>query len=135
MFSVTTYLLYMNDDLKLFNRVFVLFIALFATTAGIIWFITRAEKVVNTGIIRYEEFQEIYNSCEKINTDLCNMREMPEGDPSFQQFSKAQRINSLKTSLNRWVQEYNSKSKQWTHSMWKSNNLPYQLSVSEFKCY
>lgn len=95
----------------------------------------RAITSVDTGIIRYEEFQEIYNSCEKINTDLCNMGSIDATDPMFAQFSKAQRINQMKTNLNRWVEDYNAKSKMWNHSMWKSNSLPYQLDVNQFNCY
>ncbi len=83
----------------------------------------------------YEEFQEIYNTCTKINTDLCNMRIAPENDKMFEQFSKNQRILTLQTNLNRWVQEYDAKSKMWGRSLWKSNRLPYELSVDDFNCY
>ncbi|MEI7563574.1 MAG: hypothetical protein WCJ39_08315 [bacterium] len=103
--------------------------------SGIVWFANRAERTVDAGFIRYEEFQEIYNTCEKLNTDLCNMRDMPDDDKSFEQFTKAQRLNTLKTQLNKWVQDYNAKSKMWNRSMWKSSSLPYQLDVSQFKCY
>jgi len=82
----------------------------------------------------YEEFQEIYNTCTKINQDLCNMKELPETDVMFEQFSKAQRVNTLRTQLNRWVEDYNAKSKMWGKSVWKSNELPYQLSNQNFNC-
>lgn len=102
---------------------------------GVTWFFNRAEKTMDTAFIRYEEFQEIYNTCSKLNTDLCNMREMPEDDRSFEQFTKPQRINTLKTQLNKWVEDYNAKSKMWNRSMWKSKQLPYQLDVVQFNCY
>ena len=102
---------------------------------GVTWFFNRAEKTMDTAFIRYEEFQEIYNTCSKLNTDLCNMREMPDDDKSFEQFTKPQRINTLKTQLNKWVEDYNAKSKMWNRSMWKSKQLPYQLTLEQFNCY
>jgi hypothetical protein len=95
----------------------------------------RAVATVDNGIIHYEEFQELFNTCQKLNTDLCNMESLPETDVMFSQFSKAQRINTLKTSLNRWVEDYNGKSKMWNRSLWKSSSLPYQLDVNQFTCY
>ncbi len=85
-------------------------------------------------VIVYEEFQEIYNTCNKLNTDLCNMKELDEKDVMFEQFSKAQRVNTIKTQLNRWVEDYNAKSKMFGRSLWKSNQLPYQLTNQEFSC-
>ena len=99
------------------------------------WLLNRANRVAETAFIRYEEFQELSNICDKINTDLCNMRELPEDDKMFEQFSKAQRINTLKTQLNRWVEDYNAKSKMWNRSMWKSSTLPYQISTKDYNCY
>lgn len=95
------------------------------------------EKVTNvdTAFINYEQFQEIWNTCEKINTDLGIMRELPEDDKMFEQFSKTQRIATLKSQLNRWVEDYNAKSKMWHKSMWKSEKLPYQLKVTNFNNY
>lgn len=102
---------------------------------GVAWLFNRAEKTMDTAFIRYEEFQEIYNTCSKLNIDLCNMREMPDDDRSFEQFTKPQRINTLKTQLNKWVEDYNAKSKMWNRSMWKSKQLPYQLTLEQFNCY
>lgn len=86
-------------------------------------------------ISNYEEFQSIYNTCVKLNTDLCNMQKVPETDKMFEQFSKEQRMLQLRTSLNRWMEEYNAKSKMITRELWKSSALPYQLSTDQFKCY
>lgn len=85
-------------------------------------------------VIVYEEFQNIYNTCNKLNTDLCNMKSLDEKDVMFEQFSKAQRINTIKTQLNRWVEDYNARSKMFGRSLWKSNQLPYQLTNQEFSC-
>ena len=93
------------------------------------------EHVTDNAFNSYEEFQEIFNTCSKLNTDLCNMRSINEKDPMFNQFSKAQRVNSIKTNLNHWVEEYNAKSKMWNRALWKSKSLPYALSVDDFKCY
>ena len=94
----------------------------------------REATRIDTAVINYEEYQEIYNTCSKINTDICNMKDVPETDPMFGQFSKSQRILALKTQLNRWVEEYNAKSKMWGRSLWKSSELPHQLSTNEFYC-
>jgi len=103
--------------------------------SGIGWIASRTEKVVDTAFVRYEEFQEIYNTCEKINTDLGIMKDLPSDDKMFEQFSKTQRVATLKSQLNRWVEDYNSKSKMWNRSIWKSNTLPYQLTVNQFSNY
>lgn len=93
------------------------------------------ENVTDGAFIEYENFQETYNTCMKLNTDLCNMKALPDTDKMFDQFSKAQRINTLRTQLNRWVEDYNGKSKMWNKALWKSSTLPYQLSVNQFSCY
>lgn len=90
---------------------------------------------VDDAVIVYEEYQEIYNTCAQLNTDLCNMKGVPETDKMFEQFSKPQRVLAIKTNLNRWVETYNAKSKMWGRSLWKSSKLPYELSVNEFNCY
>jgi hypothetical protein len=62
------------------------------------------------------------------------MKDLPDDDVMFEQFSKAQRINTIQTNLNRWVETYNAKSKMWGRSLWKSNELPYQLTNEQFNC-
>lgn len=109
------------------KRLIVWLIALMFVVGGAVWFFNRSVDVADTAIIHYEEFQEIYNTCNKLNTDLCNMKELPESDKMFEQFSKVQRLNTIKTNLNRWVEEYNSKS-----NMWKGKALPYQLSINDY---
>jgi hypothetical protein len=94
-----------------------------------------ADYVVDNGFTNYEQFQDIYNTCSKLNTDLGNMQSLPENDKMFDQFSKAQRVNAIKTNLNRWVEDYNAKSKMWNKALWKSKQLPYQLSVNDFSNY
>ena len=89
---------------------------------------------IEDAVLRYEEYQEIFNTCSKLNTDICNMKSVPDDDPMFEQFSKAQRILQIQTNLNRWVEEYNAKSKMFGRSLWKSRELPYQLNVNQFNC-
>jgi len=50
-------------------------------------------------------------------------------------FSKSERINAIRQNMNRWIEEYNAKSRMITRSAWKSGSLPYQLSTSDFSCY
>jgi hypothetical protein len=109
-------------------------LSLFASVVGLV--LTKAKEAthIEEAVQNYEQFQEIYNTCVKLNTDLCNYKDLPENDVMFEQFSKAQRILAIKTQLNRWVEDYNAKSKMWGRSLWKSNALPYQLSTQEFNC-
>lgn len=129
------------DEVKNIKRLIIWSIVLLFVTGAII---TTCNLVWNTGkkaahlddaVQVYEEFQEIYNTCSKLNTDLCNMRDLPDDDKMFEQFSKPQRIIALQTNLNRWVQDYNAKSKMWGRNLWKSKSLPYELSVNQFNCY
>lgn len=99
------------------------------------WAASRAVSTVDRGIIRYEEYQEIYNTTIKLNEDLCNMQKLPEDDVMFEQFSKAQRENTIRTQINRWVEDYNAKSKMINRGIWKSSTLPYSLTTSQFSCY
>ena len=97
----------------------------------------KAEEAthLHDAVIVYEEYQEIYNTCTKLNVDLGNMQSLPADDIMFEQFSKAQRVNTIKTELNRWVETYNGKSKMWGRNLWKSSSLPYQLNVLDFNNY
>ena len=109
-------------------------LSLLCSTIG--FFLTKAKEAthINDAVQNYEQFQEIYNTCVKLNTDLCNYKDLPENDVMFEQFSKAQRILAIKTQLNRWVEDYNAKSKMWGRGLWRSNKLPYQLSIQDFNC-
>lgn len=93
------------------------------------------ENTTDNAFANYEEYQEIYNTCQKLNTDLCNIQDVPSDDKMFEQFSKSQRLTGIKQNLNRWIEEYNAKSKMWNRSLWKSKTLPYQLSKENFPCY
>ncbi len=124
-----------QDEIKTLKKIIIWFIVLAFIVSGIAWFFNRTEQIANTAIIRYEEFQEIYNTCQKLNTDLAIVESTSADDKQFDQFSKSQRINAIKMNLNKWVEDYNAKSKVWTRSLWKSNTLPYQLSVTDFSNY
>ena len=125
-----------NEDLKFVKRIiyWVIGLSIVLSIGGFIVHKMREATRIDTAVQNYEEFQEIYNTCTKLNTDVCNMKDVPETDPMFSQFSKAQRVLTLRTSLNKWIEEYNAKSKMWGRSLWKSNSLPYQLSNQEFNC-
>jgi len=95
----------------------------------------HAYKSMENAVISYDEYQDLYATCNKCNEDLGIVKATPDNDPQFEQFSKAQRINTIKQSLNRWVQEYNAKSKHIDKKWWKSDELPYKLSVTQFSNY
>lgn len=112
----------------------VIAITLILSISGFIVHKIREATRIDTAVINYEEYQEIYNTCVKLNTDICNMKQIREDDIMFQQFSKQQRILTLKTQLNRWIEDYNAKSKMWGRALWKSKSLPHQLSNEQFPC-
>ena len=126
----------LKDEISFGKKIFYWIIALclISSIAGFIWTKTKEATHIEDAVQNYEQFQEIYNTCVKLNTDLCNYKDLPEKDVMFEQFSKAQRILAIKTQLNRWVEDYNAKSKMWGRSLWKSNALPYQLTNEQFNC-
>lgn len=106
---------------------------LFFSAVGTLSFVlTRSVEVVDNGIVHYEEFQEIYNTCQKINTDLGVLRQLPADDKMFSQFSKSAIIAQKQQQLTRWTEEYNAKSRMWNRALWKSKSLPYQLDATTF---
>ena len=125
-----------NEEARFFKRIiyWVIGLSIVLSVGGFIVHKMREATKIDTAVQNYEEYQEIYNTCVKINTDICNMKDVPETDPMFSQFSKAQRILTLRTNLNKWIEEYNAKSKMWGRALWKSSSLPYQLSNQEFNC-
>ena len=126
-----------DDDLKLLKTIgkwtvgviLVLAIATFVSKK------TTEVTHLDDAVQNYEEFQEIFNTCTKIDKDICLTRDIPDDDVSFRQFSKAQTLATQKKNLNKWVEEYNAKSKMFGRSLWKSSSLPYQLSVDDYPCY
>ena len=90
---------------------------------------------VENAVINYNEYQDIYATCQKIDEDLQILRETPDTDKQFDQFSKNAMINTKKQQLTRWVNEYNAKSKHIDKKWWKSSELPYELSVNQFSNY
>ena len=95
----------------------------------------HADKIANEAIINYEEFQEIYNTCQKIDHDMAAIKAVDEKDQMFAMTSKAAMLTAKRQQMNRWVEEYNAKSKMWNRSLWKSSKLPYQLSTNDFPNY
>jgi len=95
----------------------------------------HVENSMENAVISYDEYQNIKATCDQLNTDLGIVQSTPETDRQFEQFTKAQRINATKSNLNRWVEEYNAKSKHIDKKWWKSDALPYQLNVNDFSNY
>ncbi len=126
----------LKNDITIGKKIVYWFIGVLVVISVIGFWINKAKQVthIDDAVQNYEQYQEIYNTCIKLNTDLCNIKELPETDKMFDQFSKAQRILAIKTNLNRWVEDYNAKSKMWGRSLWKSSSLPYQLSTDQFSC-
>lgn len=112
---------------------------------GVIGFVVRlaflpaalVEKATDPDhvISNYEEFQNIYNTCQKLDADLKTIRAMPDNDPMFAQFSKGAMVATKRQQMTRWVNEYNAKSKMINRNLWKSNALPYQLNEEDFPNY
>ena len=106
---------------------------------AVLWVVGKGcnavNKSVDNAVVNYEEFQSIYNTCQQLNQDLCAIKDVDENNKMFEQISKQQRLTGLKQKLNRWIEEYNAKSKMINRSIWKSNELPYQLSNNQFNCY
>jgi hypothetical protein len=113
-----------------------IFLTIISFTCGIINIgANHVERSVENAVVSYDEYQDIYRTCKKLNTDLGVIQSTPDNDKQFDQFSKSQRINAIKMDLNRWVEEYNAKSKHIDKKWWKSDELPYQLDVNQFSNY
>jgi|ERR1700722_3432546 len=111
-------------------------LSVFLFTCGIICAgAAHVQKSVEDAVISYDDYWDMYHTCEKLNTDLGIIETTPDNDKQFEQFSKSQRENAIKQNLNRWVQEYNAKSKHIDKRYWKSPDLPYELSVNNFSNY
>lgn len=115
-----------------FKSIYFWVIFLCLGVGAIIFLATRGAKEVETGIVRYEQFQELYNTCQALNTKIETLAAIPADDKMFEQFSKTGQITGLKSNLTRWVEEYNAKSKMVNHSFWKSGSLPDQLTTVQF---
>jgi len=92
---------------------------------------TDPDKIISN----YEEFQTIWNTCQKLDADLKTICDTPDADPMFAQFSKSAMVAQKRQKMTRWVQEYNAKSKMVTRQYWKAAKLPYQLSEEDFPNY
>ena len=90
---------------------------------------------VQNAVITYDDYQNIYATCNQLNNNLATIEQTPASDPQFANFSKAERINGVKIQLSRWVEEYNAKSAHIDKKWWKSGTLPQTLNVSDFSNY
>jgi hypothetical protein len=122
-----------RDEVRFSKKLVLWVIGLLAVISIGSWMLTKSVQIADNALLNYEQFQEIYNTCDKINTDLGTIRAVDEKDRMFDSFSKQAMLANKKQQLARWVEEYNAKSKMWNRSLWKSNSLPYQLNVNQFQ--
>ncbi len=100
-------------------------------TCSVVDEVTSTENIITS----YEEYENMYSSCEKICDDIKVLRGVSSEDYSKDTgFSKSDRLIALETNLNRWIREYNAKSRQITKNLWKSKALPHQLEREDFNC-
>lgn len=122
------------EEIRIFKNLYLWLILVILIVSGIAWFSTRTIEVVDTGLIRYQEFQEIYNTINQINQNVCNIKQINESDKMFKDFTKSQQILALQNQANRWIGEYNAKSNLINFNIWKSESLPKTLNVNQFDC-
>ena len=122
------------EEIKTFKNLYLWLIVVGLAISTITWVATRSVQVVDTGLIRYQEFQEIYNTTKQINDNICNLIVLKDDDKMFKDFSKSQQVLALKSNMNRWIAEYNAKSSLINFSVWKSDTLPQVLNVNQFSC-
>lgn len=106
-------------------------IRLASTPAALVEKATDPDQIISN----YEEFQSIWNTCQKLDADLKTICDTPDADPMFAQFSKGAMVAAKRQQLTRWVNEYNAKSKMINRNLWKSGKLPYQLNEEDFPNY
>jgi hypothetical protein len=122
------------EEIAIGKKIFLWVIFVIMIVSGITWFLSRTTQVIDNGLVRYQEFQEIYNTTQQINQNICNLESLSEQDKMFKDFSKSQQELALKSNLNRWIAEYNAKSSLINFNVWKSNDLPHTLNVSQYNC-
>lgn len=125
---------------RLFWKVVVLLIVFGAVGFGLKVLFTPAamiQKALNPDSIisNYEDFQSMYNTCAKIDSDLKTIRSTPDDDAMFAQFSKGAMVAAKRQLMTRWVNEYNAKSKMINRNLWKAKALPYQLNEEDYPNY
>lgn len=129
----------LRDETNYSKKTILWVIVLCFVVGGVAWLFSKpakiADQVIDNSLNNYEAFQEMYNTCKKLDSDLTAIRSINANDPMFSQFSQSAMIVQKQQLINRWVEEYNAKSKMWNRSMWKSSSLPYQLSTNDFPNY
>lgn len=87
-------------------------------------------KVVNADAIvaNYEWFFDQKNAIDAQITNITNLeQQIDKGSESFRE-RKMIELSGLRMVVNNMIGEYNSKSKQTTRKLWKSDTLPYQIN-------
>ena len=128
----------MSDEFKITMRVLGIAILLISITIAIgitIRVFHRAESTIDGGIRSYERFFELREQADAADAQIGLIYDTPSSDPSFDQFSKSERVNAAKRKLLNIIADYNAQSSAWTIGMWKSDKLPYTLNTSLFPNY
>lgn len=110
-------------------------------SCGVISKITEPTNIITS----HDEFESMYETCNQICDDIRVLTQFDDNIKAIDQiskgvyiekpaFSKEERIIALQNKINRWIREYNAKSRHISKSRWKSNSLPQQLSRSDFYC-
>lgn len=112
--------------------IFVIFYLLVAFLSGIFPFnIVKKATNPNKIISNYEWYYDTYNQIKSIDIQIS------EAEISLKTLTLDTEIynrsiielNGLKRMRLNYISEYNSKSKQITRNLWKSNDLPYQINL------
>lgn len=91
----------LHEDVNFIKKSIFLFTLFLMVVSGVLWFFTRSTRIIEDAFIKYEDFQEIYNTCFKINYDLDTIKSFPENDKMFSQFSKSAMIAAKKQQMTR----------------------------------
>lgn len=80
-------------------------------------------------IDNYEWFYDQYNQIQSMQSNATTLQESINTFQGEEKARKQTELQGLKMVLNNSIAEYNSKSRQITRKMWKSESLPYQMEM------
>lgn len=56
-----------QEEIKVAKKLFIWFLVIVFAISATTWFLSRTIMTVETGILRYEEYTEMYQTCQKLN--------------------------------------------------------------------
>lgn len=97
------------------------------------WGLKLVKKTTSatTVISNYEWFYDQYNQIEAMRMNIASISETINTCKGEERQRKNTELQGLKLVLNNSIAEYNSKSRQITRKLWKSETLPYQLEMNK----